>query len=165
LDKFGPRDAGDEHAKELEQIRKALEGKVPQSEDGLARLIDRLVAMKLISKKDATVLKKLVSNIVNAKDIDALAKRVSESLKALSDEVGEVAQAIIRIANDSIQYVIRVLRGIDIKLVIHVVSADVMGALTGAGAGGQLGGLPAAVIGALIGAVSGSAYVAFDPKR
>jgi outer membrane lipoprotein SlyB len=138
---------------------------VPQSEDGLARLIDRLVAMKLISKKDATVLKKLVSNIVNAKDIDALAKRVSESLKALSDEVGEVAQAIIRIANDSIQYVIRVLRGIDIKLVIHVVSADVMGALTGAGAGGQLGGLPAAVIGALIGAVSGSAYVAFDPKR
>ena len=165
LEKFTSREAGREHSDQLEQVRKALDGKTSVSGDGLSKLVDRLVAMKLISEKDSALLKKLIADIVGATSIDALSDRITTAFKALSDQVGEVAQAIIRIANDSIQYARRVLGGVDFKVLTYVVSADIMGALTGAGTGGQLAGPPGAVVGAVVGAVSGSALVVFDPKR
>jgi hypothetical protein len=165
LKKFSIGEAGREHSNQLEQIEKTLGGDAVLSGEGLSRLVDRLLAMKLISEKDTATLKKLISEVVHATSTEALTSRIANTFKALSNQVGEVAQAVIRITNDSIQYARRVSSSVDIKVLIRVVSSDIMGALSGAATGGQLGGPSGALIGAVLGAVSSSALSVFEAKR
>ena len=164
LIKFTQREAGREHTTRLQQIRKILGGKPPLSEDGLSKLVDFLAGLNVLSKEDITALKKLIKDIVNAGNLEILINKVTDAYKALNDKVGEVAEAIIRIAYESVLYAKGVVSGIDLKSAIYVVSSDVSGALNGAATGGQLGGKPGAIVGAVIGAVSTSASAVFDPK-
>ena len=94
----------------------------------------------------------------------SLTTAVTDTGKGLSAQVEEVAGAISRIANDSLQFAKDAVAGIDLKTAIYVVSSDISGAINGAATGGQLGGKWGAVVGAAIGSVSGSANAVFDPK-
>lgn len=159
--KFRSDKAGEEHTYRLKQIKTTLDERKATSAPGLSKLVDALVKPELITPQGAALLKRLIEEMILAKTVEMLLKLFFDAVKALNKTIDEVSQAVVRIAQESVQWVKANLGSDDVKKAIVIVASDVSGALTGAATGGQLGGVSGALIGAVIGAVSSSAVAVF----
>ena len=160
-----PSGIGEHHRRAMEALQKVLGQRSINSPDGRNRVTDWLVELKLITKEEAELLKRLIDSISKRLPINDLSKSIDALYQEATKKSWQVAIAITSIAKDSVAYA-RTLgekEKIDTTRVVVIVSADVMGALAGVGALAQFGPL-VALAGALGGAVAGSAIQAYGQR-
>jgi hypothetical protein len=162
---FPPQAAGQIHGARLTEVGRTLGGASLESVDGLTRIVDELVKLRIISREDGEELKRIIEAIFGSETVDAIFERVNTIYDQLKQKTGELAIAIASIARDSVTYVRDNLKEVDLKRAVLIISADISGALTGASTGAKLGGPWVAGICAVAGAVAASATAVFDNKE
>ena len=148
--------AGRTHGLRIRETQKELKGNTPMSRDGLLILVDVLVGLKVLAKDDAEILKKLVRILYESPALQQVLVEVQRTLTTFNAQTNALLTTLVDLIRDSIETAKQLLVGVDWKVVLPAISADMAGALTGAGTGAQIGGKPGAIIGALIGGASAS---------
>ena len=154
---FPAKDAGAIHEDMLHRISEKLGQVAIDTEQGLLKIVELLRESELISPSDQEKLDELIKTIFSSADPNVLMQKIDQIYKESVSKVGDVAAAVISIARSSVQYARE--KAKENTRILHIVSRDVLGALTGATAGIKLG-TYFAVIGALAGAIAESAEAA-----
>lgn len=156
LTDFPPRLAGAIHGRRIRETRDQLKGNLPTSPNGLMLLVDVLVAMKALTKDDAELLKKIIKVLFESPGIQQILAEVQRILGSINAQADALLVTLVDLIRDSIETARQLLDGIEWKVVLPAIAADMAGALTGAGTGTQVGGKPGAILGAVFGGASAS---------
>lgn len=158
------REAREDHHQGVAQTLQILKGRPPLSLEGLSMLVDSLVETEVITQNDGELLKKVLRAIFESEEVARIVSTVVVTYEELTDEVGEVAAAIIGIVRDSVDWVQDAAASITLESAICIVAKDMYGALNILRAAHKLGGIRFAVTFAILGALVTSAEAITQPK-
>ena len=154
------QNAGALHDEKLKEIGKVLEETKIISEQGLIKIVDYLVELGLISKKEGESLKDVVRAIFNSKTVEEMERTIVNIYEKVGTGAENIAVAIVGIARSSISYAKSLGDKIPKETLIKIVANDFQGAVSAASVAAKLP--PPLRIAVIVGgAVSSSAIAAF----
>jgi hypothetical protein len=153
---FPPRSSGRLHGRRIREVREQLKGNAPASRDGLMLLVEVLVAAKVLTKEDSELLKKIIRILFELPGLQQIIPEVQRIFDGLGAQADALLVTLVDLIRDSLATARQLLDGIDWKVVLSAIAADMAGALTGAGTGAQVGGKTGAILGAVFGGASAS---------
>jgi ElaB/YqjD/DUF883 family membrane-anchored ribosome-binding protein len=161
---INPNDAGKIHGETLKAISSLLGSELKiDTEKGMLAILELLVEKGAVSKEEAPILENLIHALFDpSKDPDKLRKNIEQLWSKERERLSNVAAAIFSIARQSVNSAEKY--ATEHPRQIAIVSADVLGAMTGAVACAE-GGPIVAVLCVVAGSVAESAKAAFETKH
>lgn len=129
----------------------------PLSDAGINTALDRLVSEAVINQSDRDILGTIASHLFDT-EIDNLQTLLQRVRDAIRSTLGDVADTIAAIVQDSVDYAAETLSDVDYETVTVIIAHDMQGAIQGAVVGARAGArIASPVVGAVIGALGGGA--------